>query len=251
MKSSNYDSLMQIMGKKRKDLQKIKEENSYIKEDIQTNYEYQKDLLILPNSSFEYESLGDAILKRELQEKEKTLKDIFSRAYTQMGKTLKEAQDLLSSHDKTKGIFEAWYTSLGFKKDSVYRLISRFNLLANCEEREKDIIEIIPISLAYEISKSSCPSLLKENVLKGKIKNLKEFKEAQKNILDENFSKNKKLKYFGIKEIQKEKIEIISLLEELLKNNKLKELEEENLVKAFYIIKKSKNNLKKIKEFFK
>lgn len=248
MKSSNYDSLMQIMGKKRKDLQEIKEKNIIQSKENPSIMEIssQNQFLTLSNFPFSYESLEDKLLQKELKEKEKTLKNIFSHAYTQIGKTLKESQDLLASHDKNKGFFESWYTSLGFKKDSVYRLISRFNLLANCEEKEKKIIEIIPLSLAYEISKPSCPDLLKEEVLKGEIKTLKEFKEKQRNLLEDSFYRSKKLSHFGFKELQEEKKEISFILNEIKKNTNFKKVSEEKFIEVYNLFKKVKNNLKKI-----
>lgn len=247
MKSSNYDSLMQIMGKKRKNLQDIKEQDLERKKEVVISYDPEKSILSNPSpTNFSYKSLNDNTLEKALKEKEIALKSIFSSAYTQMGKTLKEAQELLSNHDKTKGVFEAWYSSLGFKKDSVYRLISRFNLLANCEEKEKNIIESIPLSLAYEISKNSCPSLLKEEVLEGNINSLKEFKKNLRELIEKENIDPKKQKYLGMKEIQKEEKELKTILDKINKKDRIKDLEEADLIEVFYLIRISKNKLKKI-----
>lgn len=135
----------------------------------------QNDVLILENYDFDYTAI-DMTTAEYLKQKEYAIKNIFSKAYTEIGEILAEAQDKLANH--SGGIFEKWYESLGFKKDKVYRLISRYKLvIANSENRV--IVENLPLSLSYEIAKETCSNDLKEKVLSGEIKTLKEFNEAK------------------------------------------------------------------------
>ena len=135
----------------------------------------QNDVLILENYDFDYTAI-DMTTAEYLKQKEYAIKNIFSKAYTEIGEILAEAQDKLANH--SGGIFEKWYESLGFKKDKVYRLISRYRLvIANSENRV--IVENLPLSLSYEIAKETCSNDLKEKVLSGEIKTLKEFNEAK------------------------------------------------------------------------
>ena len=135
----------------------------------------QNDVLILENYDFDYTAI-DMTTAEYLKQKEYAIKNIFSKAYTEIGEILAEAQDKLANH--SGGIFEKWYESLGFKKDKVYRLISRYKLvIANSENRI--IVENLPLSLSYEIAKETCSNDLKEKVLSGEIKTLKEFNEAK------------------------------------------------------------------------
>ena len=135
----------------------------------------QNEVLIIENDNFDYSEI-DLEIAQYLKQKEYDIKSIFSKAYTEIGEILWEAQEKLSNHHG--GIFETWYESLGFKKDKVYRLIARYKLvLANCENR--NLLENLPLSLSYEIAKDSCDQELREKVLKGEIKTLKEFNEAK------------------------------------------------------------------------
>lgn len=144
------------------------------------------EILVLENKTFDY-SIVENEIADFLKEKEINIKNVVSRAYTEIGEILSEAQDRLANHHG--GIFEKWYESLGFKKDKVYRLISRYRLvLANCEN--KTLIENLPLSLSYEISKESCPEELKNKVLEGEIRTLKEFQEAKFNEEPEKIHKS-------------------------------------------------------------
>lgn len=135
----------------------------------------QNEVIIIENTGFDYAEI-DANTAEYLKEKEFSIKNIFSKAYTELGEILAESQEKLANHNG--GIFEKWYESLGFKKDKVYRLIGRYKLVvANSENRI--IIENLPLSLSYEIAKETCPNELKERVLNGELKTLKEFNEAK------------------------------------------------------------------------
>jgi hypothetical protein len=129
----------------------------------------------LENENFDYTQL-DEEAKKFLKEKEKEMHGIVANTYTAIGKILKEAQEKLAKAGY--GCFLQWTESLGLKKDKVYSLINRYELILSFgnSERQK-IIEALPVSLAYEIAKKNTNETVKEKVLNGEINSLKEFKE--------------------------------------------------------------------------
>lgn len=126
---------------------------------------------------FEYEQL-DGSTADFLRKKESNMREIVGKAYTELGRELKEAQDELAKNGY--GCFEEWFTSLGFKKRNVYRIIDRYKLVrANLAQSE--LLEDLPVSLTYEIAKPSAESTpakaqAKEEVLAGEITKLKQYK---------------------------------------------------------------------------
>lgn len=118
--------------------------------------------------------------------KEQTVK-VHNKAnnfYTDLGKIFKETQDILSQ--KRYGCFYEWFEQLGFKKDLVYRYISRYNLIvAQCDIENIKKIEALPVSLTYEIAKESCPEMVRERVISGEIKTKAEIKKAIKEVQQE------------------------------------------------------------------
>lgn len=125
---------------------------------------------------FDYSKL-DITLSGYLQEKVYKMKGLYGEFYTELGMELKEVQEELSTHGY--GCFEEWFTSLKLKKDYVYRLINRYDLIvANCEEQK--LIEQMQLSLSYEIAKPNAPKELVDQVFKGEIKTHKEYQQAIK-----------------------------------------------------------------------
>lgn len=129
----------------------------------------------LENNDFDYSQL-DEESKVFLKNKEKEMHGIVANTYTAIGKILKEAQEKLAKAGY--GCFLEWTESLGLKKDKVYSLINRYDLILSFgnSERQK-LIENLPVTLAYEIAKKNIDETVKEKVLNGDIKSLKEFKE--------------------------------------------------------------------------
>lgn len=111
-----------------------------------------------------------------LKNKEMTMRNIMTKAYTELGKELKDAQERLSN--QRNGIFEEWYMSLGFKKSQVNRIINRYNFIVSNWDN-KEVVESLPISLSYEISKPSADAEVRTKVLNGEIKTLKELKQHE------------------------------------------------------------------------
>ncbi|MHA2853396.1 hypothetical protein ACXZ7E_05390 [Paenibacillus lautus] len=92
-----------------------------------------------------------------LRTKERNMREIVGKAYTELGRELKEAQEALTGTNQYDGMFERWYTSIGFKRAKVYALIDRYKLLLrNSEDRQ--LLEDLPVSLSYEIAAPSADS---------------------------------------------------------------------------------------------
>src|SRR5690625_1330090 len=139
-------------------------------------------------TQFKYEQLDESTADF-LRTKETNMREIVGRAYTELGKELYEAQQKLARQgSKYDGVFEKWYTAIGFKRQRVYDLINRYNLLRNSEEvSEIELIEDLPVSLTYDIAKPSAESTpakaqAKAEVLAGDIDTLKEYRERIKEL---------------------------------------------------------------------
>lgn len=127
---------------------------------------------------FDYTQL-DVATTSFLQLKESSMREIVGKAYTELGRELKEAQDELSNHGY--GCFEEWYTSLGYKTRTVYNMINRYGLILQ-NLQEQDLLESLPVSLSYEISKGSVDPELKQAVLDGEITTHKQYKELEQKL---------------------------------------------------------------------
>jgi hypothetical protein len=56
-------------------------------------------------------------------------------------------------------------------------LINRYTLLVqNLDDQKRELLEELPVSLTYEITKPSANEDLKQKVLDGEVKSLKEYK---------------------------------------------------------------------------
>jgi hypothetical protein len=196
------------------------------------------EVIIIENEEFDYREI-DSGTAELLKQKEFEIKNIFSKAYTEIGRILCEAQEELSGKNQYDGVFYKWFTSLGFKKDKVYSLISRYKLLIGNSDKQI-LIENLPLSLSYEISKESCPEELKEKVFSGEIKTLKEFKEERNRVfsLEPNHAEmiisskeleeevlNVKTKYLQLERIYKTKFQELNNKEKNDIYNSLKSIE--------------------------
>ncbi|UPA17918.1 hypothetical protein [Borrelia puertoricensis] len=232
--SDNLDTLMALMGQKLKN--NAKDEQHLVKQ----------ELIIIQNKSFKYEKL-DKEIADFLKMKQYEIFNIFNNTYTEIGRILKEAQDKLRGNNQYDGLFYKWFTSMGFKKDKVYSLISRYELLVENSDKQL-IINNLPLSLSYEISKKSCPTHLKMEVLNGKIKSLKEFKSRYQK--DEHNKKNLQINFNKIQLKRENIIKLIELLLQELENIKNIKLDKIENKKEFLIIlkdiKQKINLIKKI-----
>ena len=141
--------------------------------------------------------------------------------YTELGKIFKETQEKLANN-KT-GVFKKWFESLGFTKDTTYRMISRYNhIVALCDDIKVKDFESLPLSISYEISKESCPEFIREKVLNGQIKTKAEIKKAIKEVQE----KKSKAEEIQEAEIVEEKVPytyVKKMISEL--STKLKDLD--------------------------
>jgi len=110
------------------------------------------------------------------------MREIVGRAYTELGRELKEARDMLAGSNQYDGMFRKWLESVGFKKDAANRLIQRYELVvANCDKQTQELLEDLPVSLSYEIAAPSAEATepkrqAKRAVLNGDIRTLEEYR---------------------------------------------------------------------------
>lgn len=135
------------------------------------------DLLESPQNApalFDYGELSDNEADK-LREIEQTIKTETASYFTVLGAKFKAAQELLANH--SGGTFERWYTSVGFKRQTVYRLIQRYEFMCSPKlgEHRTDVFEELPLSLSCEISQKNAPPELVEKVLSGDITSHKEY----------------------------------------------------------------------------
>ncbi|AHH03419.1 Hypothetical protein BHY_0468 [Borrelia nietonii YOR] len=231
--SDNLDTLMALMGQKLK------------KNETDDNTLTKQELIVIQNKSFKYEKL-DKEIADFLKIKQYEILNIFNNAYTEIGRILKEAQEKLRGSNQHDGLFYKWFTSMGFKKDKVYSLISRYELLVENSDKQL-IIKNLPLSLSYEISKKSCPIHLKMEVLNGKIKSLKEFRSRyQKNACNK---KNLKTNFNKTQLKREETIKLIELLLQELENIKNINLDKiKNKTELLIILKEIRQKINHIKK---
>mgnify|MGYP000169627607 FL=1 len=188
--------------------------------------------LIFSHFNFEFEMEENELdfLKNQTIKLQSTT----SKAYTEIGKILSETRERLSNN-KT-GIFEKWFTELGFSKRTVYNLINRSNYIVQ-NLHNINFIESLPISLSYELTNPMCLEELREKILSGEIKKIQDFFEKKK-ILDE---KNVEVEVLNFDDIFENDLKIFK------KNfNKFNKVVNENFEK---ISKDKKENLTKEIEF--
>ncbi|MGY5348112.1 hypothetical protein [Bacillus subtilis] len=131
-------------------------------------------------SSFKYEQL-DKTTSEFLRSKENNMREIVGKAYTDLGRELKEAQEHLAKNGC--GCFQTWAESIGFKRNKAYDLIRRYEMIVRISDGQQiSILEDLPVSLTYEIARPSAESTepkrqAKQAVLNGEVKTLKEYRE--------------------------------------------------------------------------
>lgn len=131
--------------------------------------------------AFDYKRL-DTETAEFLRKKELNMREIVGRAYTELGRELKEAHDRLAGSNQYDGLFKKWCESIGINIRKAQRLMSRYELLTTKCRNQKDMLEDLPVSLTYEIAKPSAESTpakaqAKAEVLAGEIKSLKEYRD--------------------------------------------------------------------------
>lgn len=129
---------------------------------------------------FQYSSLPQE-LSDSIIEKENILNGIKHRYAKEVGKIFYEAQQEFSDFNNG-GLFEKWYSSLGFKKRNVYNYIQIYNEVQQLHGDQLETFEELPKRLQLEVSKPSHNPELKEKVLDGDVKTHKEYKELEQQL---------------------------------------------------------------------
>lgn len=117
--------------------------------------------------AFDYSEL-DGDTAKNLRNCETVIRQETAGYFTLLGAKFKEARELLANH--ANGTFEKWYTAMGFKRQTVYNLIQRYDFLGSPTiGGREDTFEALPLTLSYEVSKPDAPAELVEKVLDGDI----------------------------------------------------------------------------------
>lgn len=133
---------------------------------------------------FDYSSLENATAAA-LRDCETVIRKETAGYFTLIGAKFKEAQELLADH--SNGTFEQWYTALGFKRQTVYNLIQRYEFLSSPTiGGREEAFEALPVTLSYEISKPAAPPELVEKVLDGDITSNAEYKKLKAELDEAN-----------------------------------------------------------------
>ena len=121
-----------------------------------------------------------------LKHKEEQLKNEYMNFTANCGRIFAEAQEKLAKHGfgENNGVFEKWITSMGFKRDTVYRMINVFNFRSSqiATNEQAQLFDGLSKSLQYEIAKPSAPPELVERVMSGDITTHKEYIELKKEL---------------------------------------------------------------------
>ncbi|MBJ6364221.1 hypothetical protein ACFOQM_23660 [Paenibacillus sp. GCM10012307] len=146
-------------------------------------------------TTFDYGQL-DGKTADFLRGKERNMREIVGKAYTELGRELKEAQEALAG-SRYDGVFVRWCESIGYVMKQVYRLIQRYTVLTNCQsEGQRQLIEDLPVSLAYTIAAPSAEDSepkreAKSAVLSGDITTLREYRELLAKLDAEQIARKK------------------------------------------------------------
>lgn len=123
-----------------------------------------------------------------LRRKEEQLKNEYMNFTANCGRIFAEAQEKLAKHGfgENNGMFDKWITAMGFKRDTVYRMINVFNFRSSqiATNEQAQLFDSLSKSLQYEVAKPSAPPELVEQVMNGDITTHKEYIKL-KNELEE------------------------------------------------------------------
>lgn len=172
----------------------------------------------IQTNNFDY-SVLDSSTAEYLKDRENSMSKTLERTSEKLGEDLYKAQQKLADHNG--GVFEEWYTALGFKSRNVYNFINRHKyVLQNLQDpSDLETFQELGSSLQIEMSKPSANPEINQKVFDGDIKTHKEYKELEKKYKE-----------------QQERLEKAESMTESTKNwfhdvsNKLKKRDEENKI---------------------
>jgi hypothetical protein len=148
------------------------------------------ELSELANKVFNY-SVLDISTQEELKKKEFNIRRLESNVFTEIGRELSEAQNLLKGSNQYDGQFLKWLDFMGYSQRTAYELINRYNELLRIPQEQVSTFESLPLSLSKHVSAKSSSSTkakaqAKSEVLSGEIATLKAYKERIKELEDAN-----------------------------------------------------------------
>jgi len=157
--------------------------------DIEVVAQANAEIIEIRNEDFDYDEL-DEDTKEFLKEKERQLFQTAKNFYTILGNIFYEVREELADH--YQGLFGKWLKSIGVSRSKAYRLINRYELIQEQENLEKKkIIENLPLTLAYNLTKEKVPEELKQMVLNQEITTISEFQALLEPEKKEKKSKKK------------------------------------------------------------
>lgn len=188
---------------------------------------------VLAKYNFDYEI--DTETQEYLKDVTYKIHILSNNFYTEIGKMLYEANEKLSNNKS--GIFIKWADSLGIKKDNAYRYITRYKyIVANRDNINVEQFESLPFSLSVEVAKETVPNEVKEKVINGEIKTIKDFRHELKESKHEEEIQEaeviEKRSLIGVRKALGEiktmvgKIDLFSVENDGLLESELKELQE-------------------------
>lgn len=114
-----------------------------------------------------------------LRAKEQQLKNEYMNFTANCGAIFAEAQERLAKHGfgENNGLFEKWISSMGFKRSTVYDMITihKFRSSEIRTNDEQEFFSALPKMLQLDIAKLSAPPELVEQVMSGDITTHKEY----------------------------------------------------------------------------
>lgn len=137
------------------------------------------------------DSFNYAVLSAEmgdyLKRKEQQLKNEYMNFTANCGAIFAEAQEKLSREKDGNGLFLKWINSMGFKKDTVYRMIDvqKFRVSQIAKLGQAELFDSLSKSLQYEVSKPSAPPELVDRVMNGDITSHAEYVKLKKQLEEE------------------------------------------------------------------
>ncbi|MCM1523430.1 MAG: hypothetical protein NC120_03125 [Ruminococcus sp.] len=122
-----------------------------------------------------------------LKRKEQQLKNEYMNFTANCGAIFAEAQEKLSREKDGNGLFLKWINSMGFKKDTVYRMIDvqKFRVSQIAKLGQAELFDSLSKSLQYEVSKPSAPPELVDRVMNGDITSHAEYVKLKKQLEEE------------------------------------------------------------------
>ncbi len=134
------------------------------------------------------EKFNYAVLTAELgdylRHKEEQLRNEYMNFTANCGRIFAEAQEKLSGSNQYNGLFEKWFTAMGFAKTTVYRMIDIYKFRSSQigTSEQAQLFDSLSKTLQADISAPSAPPELVEQVMNGNITTHKEYIELKKQL---------------------------------------------------------------------